>query len=73
MDYEVTLIEAEIEGPMKGKMALGLARDGGETARVEYSWTDKEFVARFVGNAAALPCRLIRQHLFRHRSQPFRR
>ncbi|PCJ71913.1 MAG: hypothetical protein COA62_04955 [Rhodobiaceae bacterium] len=55
MDYEVTLIEADIEGPMRGKMVLGLAHEGGQTARVEYSWTDKEFAARFVGNAAVLP------------------
>jgi hypothetical protein len=55
MDYEVTLIEADIEGPLKGEMALGLAREGRQAARVEYSWTDKEFVARFVGSAATLP------------------
>jgi len=55
MDYEVTLIEADIEGPKKGTMCLGLERDGSEQARIEYSWNDVEFVARFVGHAPSLP------------------
>ena len=55
MDYEVTLIEADIEGPMKGEMRLALSKDGEEQARVEYGWTDSDFTARFVGHAPSLP------------------
>ncbi|AWZ01398.1 hypothetical protein RHODOSMS8_01864 [Rhodobiaceae bacterium] len=54
MDYEVTLIDADIEGPMKGEMRLALTKNGEEQARVEYGWTEADFKARFVGHAASL-------------------
>jgi len=55
MDYEVTLIEARIEGPAKGEMRLGLEREGAQVAAVDYEWNDTHFTARFVGHAASMP------------------
>ncbi|MCE8000003.1 MAG: hypothetical protein HEP70_14170 [Rhodobiaceae bacterium] len=55
MDYEVTLLEADIEGPMKGSMRLGVCSGGDLQASIEYGWSDKDFTARFVGNASQLP------------------
>lgn len=55
MEYEVTLIEANIENAMKGEMRLGIELDGERKATVEYNWTDKHFNARFVGHAPSMP------------------
>ena len=54
VDYEVTLIDADIEGPMKGEMRLALSRGGEQQACVEYGWTEADFTARFVGHAPSL-------------------
>ena len=55
MDYEVTLIEANIEHAMKGEMRLGIVHDGKRKATLEYDWTDEYFTARFVGHAPSMP------------------
>lgn len=55
MDYEVTLLEADIAGPLKGTMRLGVCRDSDLQASVEYGWTEVDFTARFVGDASRLP------------------
>ena len=55
MQYEVTLISANIRNPMDGEMRLGLEHDGKGVAEIEYHWDDKQFTAVFHGHAPSMP------------------
>ena len=55
MTYEITLLSADIQGPQKGEMNLGLVYEGTKAAEVQYHWTDEHFTAKFVGLASGLP------------------
>ncbi|RED53469.1 hypothetical protein [Aestuariispira insulae] len=55
MKYDVSLIDAQIEHAMKGKMRLGICMDGREAAQVSYDWNDEHFTARFIGHAPSMP------------------
>lgn len=55
MTYEITLLEADISGPLNGNMRLGLIYEGEQKAELEYSWDDTQFTAVFHGLAPTLP------------------
>ncbi len=55
MTYDITLLEADISGPMDGNMRLGLVHEGEQKAEMTYSWDDSQFTAVFHGNAPSLP------------------
>ena len=55
MTYEITLLKADIKGPMDGNMRLGLVHGGEQRAELEYSWDDSHFTAIFHGSASDLP------------------
>ncbi len=55
MTYEITLLEADISGPMNGIMRLGLVHEGKQKAELAYNWDADQFTAVFHGNAPTLP------------------
>lgn len=55
MIYGIALVEANITGPMKGRMRLGLDHEGERKADLAYEWDDSHFTATFIGNAPSLP------------------
>ena len=55
MNYDITLIEAQIAGPTHGTMRLGLDYAGDRKADLVYEWDEGHFTATFVGNARNLP------------------
>lgn len=55
MSYEITLLEADIRGPMDGSMKLGLVHESLQKAEMEYRWDQNHFTATFFGNAPSLP------------------
>lgn len=55
MNYDITLIEAQIAGPTHGTMRLGLDHEGDRKADLVYKWDESHFTATFVGNAGNLP------------------
>ena len=55
MTYEITLLSADIQGPHKGEMNLGLVHEGTLSAEVQYHWTNDHFIAKFVGLASDMP------------------
>lgn len=55
MTYEVTLLSADIRGPLYGEMRLGLEYDGSRVAAIDYQWDAKRFTATFHGHAASMP------------------
>lgn len=55
LTYEITLLNADIRGPMNGEFRLGLVYEGEQKAELEYHWNDNQFTAVFHGHAPSLP------------------
>ncbi len=55
MNYEISLVEAEIAGPTHGRMRLGLDLEGERKADLAYEWDESHFTAKFIGHAESLP------------------
>lgn len=54
MIYAISLVEADITGPMRGRIRLGLEYEGERKADLAYEWDDSHFTASFIGNAPSL-------------------